>query len=51
MILVVYQNKYIKMAKRLNQKYGCSVICSSNPFDGNNPSVNENNKTNKYATI
>ena len=32
-----YQNKYIKMAKRLNQKYGCSVICSSNPFDGNNP--------------
>lgn len=32
-----YQNKYIKMAKRLNQKYECSVICSSNPFDGNNP--------------
>lgn len=32
-----YQNKYIKMAKRLNDKYGCSVICSSNPFDGNNP--------------
>lgn len=32
-----YQNKYIKMAKRLNSKYGCSVICSSNPFDGNNP--------------
>lgn len=32
-----YQNKYIKMAKRLNKKYGCSVICSSNPFDGNNP--------------
>lgn len=31
-----YQNKYIKMAKRLNQKYGCIVICSSNPFDGNN---------------
>ena len=32
-----YQNKYIKMARRLNKKYGCSVICSSNPFDGNNP--------------
>lgn len=32
-----YQNKYIKMAKRINKKYGCSVICSSNPFDGNNP--------------
>lgn len=34
--LYEYQNKYIKMAKRLNEKYGCSVICSSNPFDGNN---------------
>ena len=32
-----YQNKYIKMARRLKEKYGCSVICSSNPFDGNNP--------------
>lgn len=32
-----YHNKYIKMAKRLNEKYGCTVICSSNPFDGNNP--------------
>ena len=32
-----YQNKYIKMAKKKKQKYGCSVICSSNPFDGNNP--------------
>lgn len=32
-----YQNKYIKMARRLNDKYGCSVVCSSNPFDGNNP--------------
>ena len=32
-----YQNKYIRMAKRLNKKYGCSVICSSNPFDGENP--------------
>ena len=32
-----YQNKYIRMAKRLNKKYGCSVVCSSNPFDGENP--------------
>lgn len=32
-----YNNKYIKMAKRLNKKYKCTVICSSNPFDGNNP--------------
>ena len=32
-----YENKYLRMAKNLNNKYGCSVICSSNPFDGNNP--------------
>ena len=32
-----YQNKYVRMAKRLNKKYGCSVVCSSNPFDGENP--------------
>lgn len=32
-----YENKYIRMARRLNKKYGCSVICSSNPFDGENP--------------
>ena len=27
-----YQNKYIRMAKNVNKKYGCSVICSSNPL-------------------
>lgn len=32
-----YRNKYIKLAKKLNKKYGCTVICSSNPFDGRNP--------------
>ena len=36
-IIITYNNKYIKMAKRLNKKYKCTVICSSNPFDGNNP--------------
>ena len=44
-----YQNKYIKMAKRLNQKYGCSVICSSNPFDGNNPLDNAMKIIEDYA--
>lgn len=44
-----YQNKYIKMAKRLNQKYGCSVICSSNPFDGNNPLDNAMTIIEDYA--
>ena len=41
-----YQNKYIKMAKRLNQK---SVICSSNPFDGNNPLDNAMKIIEDYA--
>ena len=44
-----YQNKYIKMAKRLNQKCGCSVICSSNPFDGNNPLDNAMEVIEDYA--
>ena len=37
------------MAKRLNQKYGCSVICSSNPFDGNNPLDNAMEVIEDYA--
>lgn len=32
-----YKNKYLKIAKTINKKYGSTVICSSNPFDGNNP--------------
>lgn len=44
-----YQNKYIKMARRLNEKYGCSVICSSNPFDGNNPLDNAMEVIDDYA--
>ena len=44
-----YQNKYIKMARRLNKKYGCSVICSSNPFDGNNPLDNAMEIIEDYA--
>ena len=45
-----YNNKYIKMAKRLNNKYGCSVICSSNPFDGNNPLDNAFKVIEEYAS-
>ena len=44
-----YQNKYIKMARRINEKYGCSVICSSNPFDGNNPLDNAMEIIEDYA--
>ncbi len=32
-----YQNKYLKMANIIHKKYGYTVICSSNPFDGTNP--------------
>ena len=46
-----YQNKYIKMARRLNKKYGCSAICSSNPFDGNNPLDNAMEIIEDYAKI
>ena len=45
-----YNNKYIKMAKRLNKKYKCTVICSSNPFDGNNPLDNAFTVIEKYAS-
>ena len=46
-----YQNNYIKMARRLNKKYGCSVICSSNPFDGNNPLDNAMKIIEDYAKV
>lgn len=45
-----YNNKYIKMAKRLNKKYKCTVICSSNPFDGNNPLDNAFAVIEKYTS-
>ena len=45
-----YNNKYIKMAKRLNKKYECTVICSSNPFDGNNPLDNAFTVIEKYTS-
>ena len=45
-----YNKKYIKMAKRLNKKYKCTVICSSNPFDGNNPLDNAFTVIEKYTS-
>ncbi len=44
-----YQNKYVRMANNLNKKYGCSVICSSNPFDGENPWDNAMEVIEEYA--
>ena len=32
-----YENKYLEIAHGLNKKYGYTVICSSNPFNGDNP--------------
>ena len=32
-----YRNKYLKIAERIKEKYGCTVITSSNPFNGGNP--------------
>lgn len=32
-----YENKNLKIATSINDKYGYTVICSSNPFDGTNP--------------
>ena len=29
-----YENKYLRMARRLRETYGCSVIVASNPHDG-----------------
>lgn len=53
-----YRNKYLNIAKNINNKYGYTVICSSNPFDGNNPMDNamevieeytKNNKISDYV--
>jgi hypothetical protein len=32
-----YNNKYLNIALNINKTFGSTVICSSNPFDGNNP--------------
>ena len=29
-----YKDKYLKMATNINRKYGCTVVVSSNPYDG-----------------
>lgn len=44
-----YQNKYLKIADSINNKYGYTVICSSNPFDGTNPLDNAMKVINNYC--
>ena len=45
-----YQNKYLNIAYTINKKYGYTVICSSNPFDGTNPLDNAMNVIEKYCS-
>lgn len=44
-----YKNKYLTIAKKLNEKYGYTVISSSNPFDGNNPLDHDMNIVKEYC--
>lgn len=45
-----YKNKYLNIAHTINKKYGYTVICSSNPFDGTNPLDNAMNVIEKYCS-
>ena len=44
-----YENKYLTMANTINEKYGYTVICSSNPFDGTNPLDNAMEVISQYV--
>ena len=44
-----YENKYLKIANNLNQKYGYTVIVASNPFDGTNPLDHDMNVVKNYC--
>lgn len=44
-----YENKYLTIAKKLNEKYGYTVISSSNPFDVNNPLDHDMNVVKEYC--
>lgn len=44
-----YHDKYIKIAKSLNEKYGISVIVASNHFTGTDPLFDDIEIVEKYA--
>ncbi len=44
-----YENKYLKIADSINEKHGYTVVCSSNPFDGNNSLDNAMEVIEKYC--
>ena len=44
-----YMNKYLDMARSLHDEFGCTVIASSNPFNGVNPLDDLMDVINEYA--
>lgn len=44
-----YEDKYLKIATNLNNKYGYTVIVASNPFDGTNPLDHDMNVVKNYC--
>ena len=45
-----YKNKYLRMANDINDKYGYTVICSSNPYNGVNPLDDAMEVINSYCS-
>lgn len=44
-----YNDKYVKIAKNMREKYGCSVICASNPKGDLNSFYDDMDFLEKYA--
>ena len=44
-----YENRYLKLSKKLNKEYGATVIISSNPFQMDDPISDLMHVINKYA--
>lgn len=45
-----YNNKYLKLARLVNSKNGCSIVCSSNNYDGIDSLGSAIKVINKYFT-
>lgn len=45
-----YENKYLKMARHLKEKYGCSVIVASNPNDNKDHMDTDRQTVEKYIS-
>jgi len=44
-----YEDKYVRIAKRIHEKYGCSVFCASNPVGDINMFPRDMENIKKYA--